>query len=174
MAKNDYRLEETKGKFKIVGRVTGIGNENAYREGFTKKDEKPYKSLSFFVETSKENRVKVELFGMERDVVYAYSQKDKKSKAINWENRHDNHGSYKVIGINAFLEGEGKKERKVLVEFDAIDYILEHLKDGDFVRVTGSPDYQEFETDNGEKRQSVRFNINSITTSTTFNFAEPN
>lgn len=153
-----FKLEETRGKFKVVGVVQGIENENAYREGFTK-DEREYKSLSFFVQTSKENRVKVELFGMVRDEVYAYSQKDKKSKKVSWDKRYDDLGSYKVMGTSISIDGN----RKVLVEYDAIDYILENIKDGDVVRVNGVPDYQEFEGDNGEKRQSTRFNINSIT-----------
>ncbi len=58
-------LEQTKGKFKLVGKVVGINNENAYREGITKNGEgSPFKSLAFFVQTSKENRVRVELFGI--------------------------------------------------------------------------------------------------------------
>lgn len=159
------KLEETKGKIKLVGKVVGISNENAYREGFTKSDDsKPYKTLSFFVQTSEQNRVKVELFGMEREHVYAYSQKDKKSKQIKWDERNDNHGSYKVIGINAFLEdgADGKKARKVFVEYDAIDYIKKHLKDGDSVRITGKADFQQFEVE-GEMKTSTKFNFNSIT-----------
>lgn len=156
-------MEETKGKFKLEGKVAGIKNDNAYKEGFTSTD-KPYKALSFFVQTSPTNRVKVEAFAMEWDEVTAYSQKDKKSKKVKWSKRHDNHGDYKVMGQNLFLEKgkDGKNQRKVLVEWDAFDYIKANLKDGDSVRVTGNPDYQNYENDEGQKKESVKFAFRSI------------
>jgi hypothetical protein len=157
-------LEQTKGKIKLVGVVTGIGNENAKREGYTK-SEKQFKSLSFFVQTSKQNRVKVELFGTERDYVYAYSQKAKESKKIEWAKRNDDHGDYKVLGVNLYLEkGEdGKNIRKVLTEYDAVEYISAHLKDGDVVRINGTIDFQEYENKQGKMVEAQRFIINSIT-----------
>lgn len=156
-------LEQTKGKIKIEGIVKGIKNENAIREGFTK-SEKPYKSISFFLQTSPDNRVKVELFGMEKDEVYAYSQKDKKSKKIAWGNREGNFGDYKVLGANLFLEqgSDGKNIRKVLVEYDAVDYIAEHLNEGDSVRVNGEMSFQTFEDQQGNTKESQSFNIRSI------------
>lgn len=158
-------LEQTKGKFKLEGKIKGISNENALNEGFTSSD-KPYKSLSFFIETSPINKVKVEMFAMEWEEVTAYSQKAKESKKIKWDKRHDNHGDYKVMGINMFLEpsgkGDGKHKRSVLVEWDAIDYILKNLKEGDSVRVNGEPSYQNYENQEGQKKESVRFTIRSI------------
>lgn len=162
-------LEQTKGKIKVVGKVVGIKNENAFKEGFTKND-KPYKTISFFVETSNinkvQNRVKVELFGMEREHVFAYSQKAKDSKKVAWANRHDSHGDFKVMGVNMFIEdeeGSNKKLRKVQVEYDAIDYIHTNLKDGDVVRINGEIDFQEYENQQGEVQESKKFIIKSIT-----------
>ena len=156
-------VEQTKGKIKVEGIVKGIKNENAYREGFTKA-EKPYKSLAFFLETSPINKVRVEIFGMERTEVSAYSQKAKESKKIPWAQRDGNHGDFKVLGTNMFLEKgtDGKNTRKVLVEYDAVDYILEHLNDGDSVRVNGEIGFQEFENQQGEMKESQSFNIRSI------------
>jgi hypothetical protein len=157
-------LEQTKGKIKIVGLVKGIQNENAFRDGYTK-SEKKFKSLSFFVQTSSVNTVKVELFGSEKDVVYAYSQKKKESKQIEWAKRHDNHGDYKIMGVTMKLEkGEdGKVVQKVMTEFDAVDYIQNHLKDGDVVRITGEIDFQEYENQQGTMVRSQRFVIKTIT-----------
>lgn len=157
-------LEQTKGKIKLTGVVTGIGNENAKREGFTKSDKK-FQSLSFFVQTSKPNRVKVELFGMEKDHVYAYSQKAKDTKKIDWAKRNDNHGDYKVLGVNLYLEkGEdGKNIRKVLQEYDAVEYITAHLKDGDVVRIQGQIDFQNYVNKQGQEVESEKFVITSIT-----------
>lgn len=159
-------LEQTKGKIKLVGRVKGIGNDNARREGFTKSD-KQYKSLQFFIETSPINQVKVELFGMERDQVVAYSNKDKKSKKIDWAKRHQDFGDYKVLGTGCYLEVDpsdsSKKLRKVLPEFDSIDYIKANVKDGDFVRINGQIEFSEYVNRQGKKVEQKRFVISSIT-----------
>ncbi|HMG14089.1 MAG TPA: hypothetical protein VK590_01510, partial [Saprospiraceae bacterium] len=79
------KLEETKGSFTLKGKIDGLASDYAVREGVTSTD-KEYKALSFFVQTSPTNRVKVEMFGMERDVIY-YSSKAKQSKKIPFENR---------------------------------------------------------------------------------------
>lgn len=166
------QLDQTKGKIKLEGKIKGIKNEKAFKEGFTK-SEKPFKSLAFFVETSPVNKVRVELFGMERDQVSAYSQKAKETKKVNWANRNDNHGDYKVLGVNLFLEKgtDGKNVRKVLVEYDAIDYIQQNLQDGDSVRIVGEPDFQEYENQQGQVKESVKFNLKSITKIDEIDFA---
>lgn len=159
-------LEQTKGKIKLVGRVKGIGNDNSRKEGFTKSD-KQYKQLSFFLETSSINQVRVELFGMERDQVVAYSNKEKKSKKVNWADRKKDFGDYKVLGTGCYLEADpsdsSKKLRQVLPEYDAVDYIKANLKDGDVVRINGEIDFQEFNDKQGKKVSSKKFIIKSIT-----------
>lgn len=159
-------LEQTKGKIKLVGRVKGIGNPNSVKEGFTKSD-KQFKSLQFFLETSAINQNRVELFGMEKDQVVAYSMKERKSKKIEWAKRKGDFGEYKVLGTNCFLEVDptdsSKKLRKVLPEFDAVDYIKANLKDGDVVRINGEIDFQEFENNQGKLVSSKKFVIKSIT-----------
>jgi hypothetical protein len=159
-------LEQTKGKIKLVGRVKGIQNDNARHEGFTKSD-KQFKSLSFFLETSAINQVKVELFGMERDQVVAYSNKEKKSKKVNWADRKKDFGDYKVLGTGCYLEVDpkdsNKKLRQILPEFDAVDYIKGNLKDGDVVRINGEIDFQEYTNKQGKTVSSKKFIIKSIT-----------
>lgn len=156
-------LEVTKGKFKVEGKVVGIKNENAFREGFTQKD-KPYKSLQFFVQTSPTNRIRVEMFGMEREEVIFYDSKEKKSTRVAWEKRNEDAvKGAKLLGTNMYLEGSGeKKTRKVMVEFDAIDYILKHLKEDESVRITGSIDFGSYENDEGQVKNTVKFPIGSI------------
>lgn len=159
-------LEQTKGKIKLVGRVKGIGNDNSSREGFTQ-TEKEYKSLQFFLETSSTNQVRVELFGMVKDEVYAYSNKEKKTKKIPWKNRKADFGTYKVMGTGCYLEVDpadsSKKLKQILPEFDAVSYIKEHVYDGDFVRINGEIDYQEYVDKQGKTQKSKKFIIKSIT-----------
>lgn len=157
------KLEQTKGQFKLMGKVKGIENENALREGTTKSD-KPYKALSFFVETSPTNAIKVEMFAMERDVVYAYSSKAKETKKVNWADRHKNHNDYKVIGVRLGLEkGEdGKNIVKQLVEWDAVEELTESLKDGDSVFVSGNIDFQQFKNKEGVLVESTKYQIGQV------------
>lgn len=160
-------LEQTKGKIKLVGRVKGIKNDNAMKEGFTAKSDKQYKSLSFFLETSSVNEVRVELFGMEREEVIAYSMKARQSKRIPWKNRKNDFGDYKVMGTGCYLEVDpqdsSKKLRQVLPEFDAVDYIRANLQDGDIVRINGEIDFQEYPNQQGVVVSSKKFVIKSIT-----------
>lgn len=158
-------LEQTKGKIKLTGIVTGISNENSVREGFTKVSEKAYKSLTFFVQTSEHNRVKVELFGMIKDQVIAYSSKARTSKRIDWAKRNDNHGDFKVLGVNLYFEkgADGKNIRVVKAEYDAIDFIKANLKDGDAVRIQGTMEFSQYTDKQGVTKEQTQFAINSIT-----------
>ena len=74
-------LEQTKGKFKVVGRIKGIDNEKSYRQGVTKNGD-DYQSINFLLETVSNNTVAVELFGMKTDnvLVMNFKEKDKKKQ----------------------------------------------------------------------------------------------
>lgn len=158
------KKEQTKGNFKLIGKVKGIENENALKEGTTKNDA-PYKSLSFFVETSPTNAIKVEMFAMERDEVFFYSSKAKDTKRIPWDKRHNSIKEYKLIGTRMGLEkekGSDKNKQVMMVEWDAVDYILDNLKDGDSVFVNGTIDFQNYKDQQGNDKESKRYTIQGI------------
>lgn len=162
MAKN--KKQETKGQYKLMGKVKGIENENALREGTTQKDV-PYKSLSFFIETSPTNAIKVELFGMEREYVYFYSSKAKDTKKVPYSERLKSIDGYKLIGIRMGLEKElkGDKNKQVMmVEEDAIDYLLANLKDGDSVFVNGKMDFQQYKDQQGNWKETTKYILGGI------------
>lgn len=154
------KLKETKGSFTLRGKIEGLKSDYAVREGVTSTD-KDYKSLSFFIQTSPTNRVKVEMFGMERDVIF-YNSKAKQSKRVSFENRNKvNLKGYQLMGVNINASGK-KNDRKVLIEYDAIDYIRENFNDGDTVFVKGQTDFSEFENQHGEWINKTSFRITSI------------
>lgn len=162
------KLEETKGSFTLKGKIDGLASDYAVREGVTSTD-KEYKALSFFVQTSPTNRVKVEMFGMERDVIY-YSSKAKQSKKIPFENRDKVIlKGYQLMGVNINVSGK-KNDRKTLIEYDAVDYIREHFSDGDTVYIKGQLDFSEFENQHGEKINKTGFRLSSIKKETNINF----
>lgn len=157
-------LEQTKGQFQLVGIVKGIDDyENAVKEGTTRSD-KPYKRLQFMVQTSEENIVPVEMFGMVRDEVIFYNMKEREKKKVSWENRAKSHKPFALMGINMGLEkdSKGNKVKKTLVEYDAIDYIAENLSDGDSVFVKGDIDFQEYENQEGKKVNAVKYVIRNV------------
>lgn len=154
------KLEETKGTFTLKGIIDGLESDYAVREGVTSTD-KEYKALSFFVQTSPTNRVKVEMFGMERDVIF-YSSKAKQSKKVPFENRDKvSLKGYQLMGVSINASGK-KNDRKTLIEYDAVDYIREHFNDGDTVYIKGQLDFSEFENQHGETINKTSFRMNSI------------
>lgn len=155
------KLEETKGSFTLKGIISGLSNDNSVREGVTQSD-KDYKAISFDIESSPTNRVRVEMFGMERDVYY-YSSQKKETKKISFENRGKvTLKGFRLMGVNLNPTGN-KNDRKTLIEFDAVDYIKENFKDGDSVYVTGNLDFSVFENKQGEVVNKTAFQIKSIT-----------
>lgn len=165
--KKEFKTQ-TKSYFKVEGKVTGIDRENAYREddvGEGKKSAgKSYRSIRFGVQTSLENTIYVELFGMEQDWVYPYSSKAKASKKIAFDQRNNPPSGYHIIGINMGLEKDdkGKQVRKSMVEYDAVEYIHSILTNGESVQITGKVEYGEYENKQGEMVQQTRFVIGSI------------
>jgi hypothetical protein len=157
------KKEQTKGIYKLAGKVKGINNDNALRDGVTRNDD-PYKSLSFFVETSPTNAIKVELFGMERDNVIFWNSKEKdKKKArkdVPWDQRHESHAPFGLMGVRLGLE----KKPVNMVEWDAIDYLVENLNDGDDVYVTGTIDFQQYQDQQGNWKESTRYTIGNVST----------
>lgn len=175
-AKKEFKLDQTKSYFKVEGKVVGMDREGTYREGEVeqgKNEGKTWRSIRFGVQTSEENTIYVELFGMEQDFIYPWSQKAKKSQKIAFEKRNNPPSGYHVIGVNIGLENDekGKQVRKSLVELDAVEYIHSVLTNGESIQVTGKVEYGEYENKKGDKVPQTRFIIGSIfTTKEEINF----
>jgi len=74
-------LRETKGVFKLIGKVTRIDRDGAYREGVLEKGKnegKPYRSLRFGVQTSPVNEVIINAFDSRPDEVLLWNSEKKK------------------------------------------------------------------------------------------------
>lgn len=150
MNKND--LAQCKNYFSIVGIVKGLENPSknqGFEIGTIKNGSskgKQYKSIKFKVQTSSENTIPVECFGMELDNAYFYSQKLKKTIKAPWDKRNS-----------------VSKEGYTLITpaFDLVQELHDELRDGDSVVVNGDIDYQEYEV-NGETKKTTKFIIKSV------------
>ena len=160
MAKKVFKLEETKGDFKLSGIVVGIAKENTFIEGETKFG-KSYKTVKFGVKTSSINIINVELYGQEQDFVYPYSSTDKKSQKIAFKDRHDEmDDTYHIIGVNVTSEGS---EKQTYVEYDAAEPIHQGFNDGDSVFITGELKPNSYVSTSGDFVSNFKYSIKSIT-----------
>lgn len=178
MAKEKTPLQQTKGTWRAVGIVNRISNEGAYTEGEFDKGKnigKEWKSVRFSICTSDTNELFVELFGMEKENVYAYKpaskeakKKDPKAKGdtkkISFENRDNIPNGYNLIGVKVgkFEDDEADKKKVILedyVEFDAVDEIFQTFEDGDSISLSGTLAFNEFENQQGQTVKQTRYQI---------------
>lgn len=158
--KKNFKLEQTKGNFKLSGIVAGIAKENAFIEGETK-DGKSYRTVKFSVKTSLTNIVNVELYGAEQDFVYPYSSTEKKSYKLSFKDRHSElEDTYHIIGVNVTSEGN---ERETYVDYDAVEAIYQGFNDGDSVFITGELKPNSFISTSGDLVSNFKYSIKSIT-----------
>jgi len=161
MANNENKLQQTKGFFKLAGIVSGVKRNDFYTEKMTQTDNpKPRRSIKFAVQTSPENKVFVTLGAQPRDKVYFSKRSEIKGekstvKAVDWDNRKSfKEDDFKIIGTNIGLvkkqDADGKEinDIQTLVEYDAVEYIKEHLQDDMHVFVRGHMEYSRFEDRN--------------------------
>jgi single-stranded DNA-binding protein len=158
--KKNFKLEETKGDFKLSGIVVGIAKENSFVSGETKFG-KAYNTVKFGVKTSPINIINVELYGQEQDFVYPYSSVDKKSQKLAFKDRHNKmDDTYHIIGVNVTSEGS---EKETYVEYDACEPIHQGFNDGDSVFITGELKPNSYISNSGELVSSFKYSIKSIT-----------
>lgn len=131
--KKEFKLEQTKGNFKIAGIIVGLSKDTAYTTG--EKDEKLYRIVKFGVKTSPTNIINVELYGSEQEYVYVYSRTEANTNKIAFADRVKGfEDTYHLIGVNVTLPDE---EKTTLCDYDASKAIYEGFNDGDSVYVSG-------------------------------------
>lgn len=176
MAVELNELQENKGKFKLAGRVTKMGEDYIYREGTIEKGQnkgKKYKSVKIIVETSNTNTITTELFGMEAAQITigkpkGKGQKGHDTKKIPFKDRFNIPKGYRSYGTNMSIEQEeskkadtedSKKKYKRVTKhaFDATEYLYDTLNDGDWVEITGGIRYSEY-----EGNPQVQYGIESV------------
>lgn len=173
MAKNKSKLTQTKSNFTLKGIVDGVSKGNAFRSGEVGKGKnkgKATQALSFWVQTSKQNKVRVELFGMEPDFVYfskdGKTEKGEKreTKQIPYSQRNKAIEGFSLIGINVGLEKDdnGKNITKTFVDYDAAEYIYENLNDGDSVFINGQVTISEYTNKEGKTSVQVKYSIRKL------------
>lgn len=158
MAKNESKLQQTKGFFKVAGIVSGVKRDDFSTEKMTQgMNPKLRKAVKFAVQTSPTNKIYVTLGAQPAEKVYFSKRSEVKGekstvKAVDWDARHTfKEDGYSMIGVRVGLtkktDSDGKEvnDTKTMTPYDAVDYIKENLKDEMSVFIKGHMEYSRFE-----------------------------
>src|SRR5690606_33036852 len=147
------KKQQTKNLFKVVGLVTRLDKEGAYKEDeMTRGDREgdTYRSMRFGIKTSDTNEITVSMFDYEPEKVFLWnSDKRKKDDSYkgetisfgDWEEQKDElkEQGYAVLQTRVGVEydADGKIISEGLPSYVASEYIYENLHNGDSVVVEG-------------------------------------
>jgi single-stranded DNA-binding protein len=170
-------LVQTKSKFKLIGKVTRIDKDGAYKDDTMNKtghkyDGVDYRSLRFGVKTSETNEITVQMFDFEPEEVFLWnSQKREEDKNYKgekipfdeWLDREDElrEEGFACLQTRVGLEyGEdGKIVSHGMPSFLAQELIHENLDNGDSVVIEGDISYSSYENQAGKTVEQKNFNI---------------
>lgn len=168
-----FNLPETKGEFKLRGKVTGTKKDSFFESKITKAG-KPMNILKFGVETNTDSTVYLDLNPTERDDVFFYKRPEVKgekgtTKKIPWLKRASfNEEGFTLIGMKIGIKkivddkGKEKNDTKTYAEFDGAEILSEELKDEMGVFIKGNIKYSSFTNDKEEVKRSVKFEPNQV------------
>ncbi len=171
-------LQQTKNKFKVVGKVTRLGMDGSFREEEAKKGKmegKLYRSLRFGVQTSETNTITVEMFDFEPDKIFLWnSEKRKKDQSykgekVEFEKWFNNQEKYRDEGyavlqtrIGLEYKEDGKIDSKGMPSYLASEYINNVLENGDSVIIEGEIRYSTYENQQGKVVERKTYTIKNL------------
>jgi hypothetical protein len=163
-------LPQTRGNFILKGKVVGVKKDTFYKSIRTKTN-KDMKTINFGVQVSPESIIYVTFNGMEQEFVYYSGKPEGASKdtknvtvKVEWNKRNTfQRNGFKLIGVNVGLEkthdekGKEVNDKRVLHQFDAAEYVAEHLEDDMSVFIRGNIEYGHYNNQNGDVIRTVKF-----------------
>lgn len=171
-------LVQTKGAFKVIGKVSRIDKEHAWKEEVSTKGKREgdlYRSLKFGVKTSDNNEITVSMFDYEPTEVFMWnsekrekdpSYKGEKFPFAVWEAQQDElrEQGYAVLQTRVGLtyDENGKIESKGLPSFVSSQEIYNNLDNGDSVVVEGKIRYSRFKNNKDEMVEQKTYTIEKV------------
>lgn len=154
-----FDLPQQKTEFQMRGIVTGVEKKNFFTNKKTKSG-MDMNMLNFGIEFDDKQTAYLTLNGMERDSVYFYNSKDKKTINVKWADRNKSQAEgYRMIGVNLGLERDEEDEGNIkytMTEYDAAKYASQHLKDEMSVFVKGNIEFDSYTNDKGETKRTTK------------------
>lgn len=185
MAKKEKELKElqqTRGTFKLSGKVKRIDNDKAYKQGegkYGKNEGVPSRSLNFVVQTSENNEVKVGAFSYEPKEVFLWNtdlakkakEDGKKYKGLRvpydeWlETREElAEEGFTVLQSRVGLDydEDGKLITESLPLYLTLDKLYKNLENGDDIHVEGDIRHSTFETQDGKTIHQTQYSLTRV------------
>lgn len=179
--KRIFDLPETKGQFRLRGKVFGTTRDSFFKHIETKNKKNMY-MVQFGCQVDDDSTVYVDLSGMEKDNVYFYKRPAEKggkgeTKEVSWKQKDTfNEEGFELIGtklgLDKYIDDKGKERNKIesFTEMDACDYLSEKLIEGESVFVRGNVEFSSFKNKKDEMTRSTKFVPNQIYSATDIDF----
>lgn len=182
----ESRLKQTKNGFKLVGRVTRIDKDGAWKEEVMTKGKMEgelYRALKFGVKTSDTNEITVQMFDFEpKEVFLWHGETAKKAKEEGkeykgekiaygkWENEQEElrEGGYSILQTRIGVEykkdenGKEKLDSHGLPSFVASEKIYENISNGDYVAIEGTIRYSTYKNQNDKVVEQKTYTITKL------------
>lgn len=166
MAERLFDLPETKGSFQLKGIVSGTDSSRFFTEkeitiaGGKKRN---MRTVNFGVSYNENNKLFVNLMGIEQDNVYFYSKDEQKTEKVAWSSRNEfNKAGYRLIGNNIGVrkildpvKGEMVNDKKVMTDYDSCAEINAYLDDDVSVFIRGDLSYRSYVNKNNDRVSSI-------------------
>lgn len=177
---SEVKLTQTRGVFKVIGKVTRIDRDGAFKEEDQKNESnknfgKLYRTLNFGVKTSETNEITVGSFDYEPEEVFMWNSEKKKEDESykgdripfgKWEQQQDElrEQGFAVLQSRIGLDyGEdGKLKTKGLPRYVAAQEIYNNINNGDSVVVEGSIRYSRYKNKEGEWKEQKNYTIEKL------------
>lgn len=163
-----HEMKQTQSAFQLRGIVTGVESQRFYRSG-TGKNGGQWNAVQFGVKIAENKTVYVTLNGFPRKEVFYYKKGENGAKGVTerveWKNRNKAPGKdFRLIGINISTgkDENGKNINEVFVEYDAVEWLHDNLRDGDSVFIKGSLDFNSYTDRNGQVHKTINLVPNQI------------
>ena len=152
-----HELKQTSATFQARGIVFGMKKEKAYKNGGK------WNVIEFGLNVNNNKPIYIKLNGFTRDEVFYYKSAEKKgekgsTKRVAWKDRKKSPAEgYRLIGVNISVDKDedGNNINEMFTEYDAVEHLHEHLKDGDSIFVKGNMVFSSFTDKNEQVRRKV-------------------
>ena len=157
-----HELKQTSSSFQARGVVFGMKKGTAYQSG-TSKNGGNWNSIEFGLNINNNKSIFIKLTGFPRSEVYYYKSAEKKgekgtTKKVAWKDRKKSPGEgFRLIGVNISTgkDENDKNINEMFVEYDAVEYLHNNIKDGDSLFVKGNMVFSTFTDRSGQTKKKV-------------------
>lgn len=167
--KGTHGLIQTSCPFQIRGIISGVESQRFYKSGVAKTGGY-WNKINFGVKVNENKTVYVSLNGFPRKEVFYYKRAENKGEKgttvkVPWKDRMKSPGEgFRLIGINITTgkDDEGNNINDVMVEYDAVEWMHDNLRDGQSVFIKGNIEFSSYVDRNGNTQRRVEMVINQL------------